>query len=80
MRFVAFITLLFLAPLLPLAFMLVLFLLYSLRWLGIELLFLAAFLDAYFGAASTYPLYTIATGTGLLAIAWLKPLLTVYND
>jgi len=54
---------------------------YIFLYSGLEVLILAAAIDAYFGYASdSWFMYTILTATGLLIVQWLKPYLSVYNQ
>lgn len=45
-----------------------------------ELLMLAVAIDAYFGALTIVPYYTLACTCILLAAAWAKPRLLIYNE
>ncbi len=54
---------------------------YILVYRGLEIVILAATIDAYFGYASdTLFIYTLATAVGLLLVQWLHPSLWVYNQ
>lgn len=53
---------------------------YILVYTGLEVLFLAACVDAYFGYGTTHPyFYTACTGLGLLVTHIVRPRLWVYN-
>lgn len=57
-----------------------LFVLYILLYTGIEVLFIAVCIDAYFGYGSAVPfLYTGCTAVLLLVIDILRPQLWMYN-
>ena len=79
MRIVSFITLLFLSTLLPVPFVMILFLAYAVVWDGYELLLISAGIDAYFGAGHDIPFYTVNVLCGLVLLVWLKPRLLMYN-
>jgi hypothetical protein len=54
---------------------------YILVYRGLEIVVLAAAIDAYFGYASdTWYMYTLFTAVGLLLAQWLQPYLSVYNQ
>ncbi len=54
---------------------------YIFLYTGIEVLFIAACIDAYFGYGTAYPfIYTLCTGLALLVAHILRPVLSVYNQ
>ncbi|GEM_PF-3076601 len=54
---------------------------YAFLYAGIELIVLAAIIDAYFGyGGSGMYVYTLVTGVGLLCIQALKPYLLMYQQ
>lgn len=64
----------------PLWLFLPLLVAYIVIYTGVEVLFVALLVDAYFGYGTTYVgLYTLATGVGLIAVHILRPRLFVYN-
>jgi len=55
--------------------------LYIIVYTGVEIIFLALAIDAYFGYASGgYYIYTIITAAGLYIVQWAKPHIWVYNQ
>lgn len=53
---------------------------YSFLYFGIELIFIAVAVDAYFGyAENSYYLYTLGTTAVLFLAQYLKPRLSLYN-
>ena len=56
-------------------------LLYVCTYVGVEVIFLAASIDAYFGyQQETLYVYTIATALLVFVVQWAKPRLSVYNQ
>jgi len=55
--------------------------LYVIAYVGVEVIFLAAAVDAYFGyQQETLYVYTIATAILVFLVQWVKPRLSVYNQ
>ena len=80
MRIVAFLTLILLLPLVPLYVAVILLGLYAIVWPSVEVVVLAAGVDAFFGAQASLPLYLLsATGLVLLSIL-VRPHLMFYNQ
>lgn len=53
---------------------------YALIYTGIELIILAAIIDAYFGyGGGSFYIYTLSTGIAMLIIQVLKPHLWMYQ-
>ena len=52
---------------------------YALLWRGYELILLALFIDAYFGAGLSIPYYSLYTIALVALTEWLKPSLLIYN-
>ena len=80
MRIIAFTTLLFLLPLVPLSVAAALFVGYGLWFMGWELVFLALAIDLYFAPMTSLPLYTMTAIGVVLALTWVKPRLSFYNS
>jgi len=54
--------------------------LYSFIYFGIEIIFIAFFIDAYFGyAGGGWYVYTLGTSVVLYIAQYLKPYLLIYN-
>lgn len=77
-RIIAFILIvlgvLFFSPWLMLPFVIA----YAFVWRAYELLLLSACIDAYFGAASMIPYYTLAAGCIIILLESIKPHLSFY--
>lgn len=54
--------------------------LHALSWFAIELLVIAAAIDAYFGVFHVVPYYTLAAALIVVAAEWVKPHLSFYAD
>lgn len=54
--------------------------LHALSWFAIELLVIAAAIDAYFGVAHMMPYYTLSAFVIVAAAEWIKPHLSFYSD
>ena len=80
MRIVSFIFLFILTTLLPLPLTVLLICAYALLWEGYELLCIAVCLDAFFGAGSLLPYFTIGTTLLLVISVWIRPRLLLYNQ
>ncbi len=53
---------------------------YALRYTAYELVCIAAAIDAYYGAGTIIPYYTLCACAGLLIIEWIKPRISLYNE
>jgi hypothetical protein len=53
--------------------------LHALAWFGIELIFIAAGIDAFFGVGHGVPYYTIAAVIIVGGAEWVKPRLSFYT-
>ena len=79
MRLIAFITVLFLAPLLPIWLSLVLFGAYALLWPDLELVVLGGLLDAFFAPGTGFPVYLLGAFLLTSLSLLLRPHLVFYN-
>ena len=68
----------FLATLLSPALLLPFVLLHALAWFALELIVIGMAVDAYFGALTSFPLYTIGAIAIVAMAEWIKPHLSMY--
>lgn len=79
-RFFFFVAILFCAVAAPAWLLALIALAYAFRYTGYELIFVAAAIDAFYGAGSfSFPYYTLAAAAGLICIEWVKPRISLYN-
>lgn len=55
-------------------------LLHAFAWFAVELVVIAALIDAYFGILHPVPYYTLAAVVIVVLAEWLKPQLSMYAD
>lgn len=79
MRFVFFITLVFLSTLMSPILVFLVSVLYALLWDGYELIILGACIDTYFGAGISVPYYTLGAFVIVYGATWCKPKLLLYT-
>ncbi len=54
---------------------------YLVAYTGVEMVLLAAAIDAYFGYQyDTWYMYTISVAIAVLVMQWMKPRLSLYNQ
>ncbi len=73
MRIIAFIVLIFICTLLPWYLALACACVYAFYYTAYELLILALMIDAYYGAYSVVPYYTLGTVMILVSVDFIKP-------
>lgn len=78
MRFVAGAIIGILATVVPPLVLLPFVILHALSWYALELIFIAALIDGYFGVAFGIPYYTLVAGVIVLVAEWIKPHLSFY--
>ncbi len=81
-RVLFFILIVVIAVVAPTAVLAVCALAYALRYTAYELIFVAAGIDAFYGAGGilTVPYYILITSAVLILIEWVKPYISVYNQ
>jgi len=79
MRFLAGVGMLLAGIFLPSFILVPLAAIYALRWWAVELLFMGAAIDAYFGVVDSFPYYTSAAAFIVLTAEYAKKHLSIFK-